>query len=163
MLENVGLPQMTALGDVHIDMRSMSNTWTGLDSITTMGHLSIDNVQTDDPMLSGLAGLTSVDSLEIEGNGVTVIYPGVMMSLTTVHGNVTVKATDESVYGTSQIQTIGGNLYFTDTTLEDFSNFSSLLSVAGCIEFSNAPELLQAERNALLAQVGQGNAQNNCL
>jgi hypothetical protein len=163
MLEKVALPQMTALGDVHIEMRPMSNDWTGMDSITTMDHLSIDNAQTDDPDLFGLTGLTSLASLAIEGNGVTVTPPGVMPNLTTVQGDVTIEVTDDDLYGTSQIQTIGGNLHFTNSTIEDLSGFAALQSVAGCITFTNTPGLSQTERDALLAQVGQSNAPNPCL
>lgn len=164
-LEKVALPQMTVLGDVFFIMRSMSNDWTGTDSIVQVGDLVISNPQIDNPSTFGFNGLVQADSLKITGRGVTDNGTGIMTSFTTVLGDVEISIKDaDQPFGTQEIQTIGGNLWIHDTDILNLDGFGSLQSVAGCVSFTGTNnQLSSGEMNSLLSQIGQLNNLNPCL
>jgi hypothetical protein len=163
--EQLVLPQMTELGSVYLELRSMNNDFSGFATVTKVAKLSINNTHETDPRpsVNGFNALVEAASLTLTGFGLSVNQQsGVLTSLIKIQGNVQISITDDQPYGTDQIQTIGGNLRFKDTTITDLSAFSALTSVAGCIKFEGAPNLSNSEQANLLTQVGNQNS-NTCL
>lgn len=163
--EQLVLPQMTELGSVYLELRSMSNDFSGFATVTKVASLSINNTHDTNPApaVNGFNALVEAGSLTLTGFGLNVNQQsGVLTSLINIPGNVQISITDDQPYGTDQIQVIGGNLRFKNTTISDLSKFSALASVAGCVEFEGAPNLSNSERDNLLSQVGNQNS-NACL
>jgi uncharacterized protein YhdP len=101
--------------------------------------------------------------LTLTGFGLSVNQQsGVLNDLINILGDVQISIKDDQPYATDQIQTIGGNLRFKNTTITELSKFSALTSVAGCIEFENTPNLSNSEQADLLKQVGNQNS-NACI
>ena len=115
-------------------------------------------------MVTGFNALEEAASLNLEGYGLDVIQPqGVFANLTKIQGNVEISIKADQPYGTGQIQTIGGNLRFKDTTIIDLSAFASLQLVAGCITFEEASKLSEEQQEALLSKLGKTTNSNVCL
>jgi hypothetical protein len=135
-LEGVNTPSATSLPDLKVTLRSNNSDLQGLDSVSSLGVLSIVRPGgINAPNLNGLNGVTSLDGYT--WTGTDVVEQAFLESLTQVDGDVKVQNGAPAPYGLSKVTLIDGTLTINNTAFTNLSGLSNLTTVTGDVVITN--------------------------